>query len=53
MHCIMQELIADSDHEHMITMSQVCYAHIKHAAISDKVSPIEFGRKNLPDALAS
>ena len=52
MHCIMQEMIADSDHKHVITM-QVCYAHIKHAAMVAEDSPIGFGRKNPPDTFAS
>ena len=52
MHCIMQEMTADSDHKHKITM-QVCYAHAKHVAMIEKISPIGSGRKNPPDALAS
>ncbi len=51
MHCMIQEMIADSDHKHVITM-QVCYARAEHTAMIDEVSPIAFGRKNPPDALA-
>lgn len=52
MHGTMQGMIADSDHEHVIT-KQVCYAHIKHAATIDEASPKVSGEKSPLDALAS
>ncbi|KAL0050819.1 hypothetical protein WJX82_007751 [Trebouxia sp. C0006] len=39
----LQEMTADSDHKHKITMP-VCYAHAKHVAMIGKISPIGSGR---------